>query len=165
LWDSRYLDDTIPLINYCGRSHSLMETSKGFPTDRQFVVPLAADPLPETDDHYVSFEGNYLLQGDRRSSAGRNGWIGNLVLDNPQVARHLQAEHGIGSNDAPHRLTTAFIADIPVGRERWIGRGMNVCWTNCRRLVAVQFSHACNPDNRWQSIQCGAPRDGNQRRR
>ena len=38
---------------------------------------------------------------------------------------NLKAEHGISANDATHRLTTAFIIDLPVGRGRWIGRGMN----------------------------------------
>ena len=41
------------------------------------------------------------------------------MLDN------LKAEWGIGSNDATHRLTTAFIVDLPFGRGRWLGRDMN----------------------------------------
>ena len=32
---------------------------------------------------------------------------------------------GISSNDATHRLTSAFIVDLPFGRGRWIGRNMN----------------------------------------
>jgi hypothetical protein len=41
------------------------------------------------------------------------------VLDN------LKAEHSISANDATHRLTAALIFDIPVGRERWIGKGIS----------------------------------------
>ncbi len=32
---------------------------------------------------------------------------------------------GSASSDATHRLTTAFILDLPIGRGRWIGGGMN----------------------------------------
>jgi len=125
--DSRYLDDTIPLIN-------LLRPFPQFDGNFEGLPKLIANSwyhslqirFQKRMNHYVSFEGNYTFsKATDDSSAGRNGWIGNLVLDNPQVLDNLQAEHGIGSNDAPHRLTTAFIADIPVGRERWIGRGMN----------------------------------------
>ena len=75
--------------------------------------------------HYISFEGNYTLsKATDDSSAGRNAWLTNLEFDNPQLLDNLKAEHGISSNDATHRLTTAFIIDLPVGRGRWIGRGM-----------------------------------------
>ena len=76
--------------------------------------------------HYVSFEGNYTFsKATDDSSAGRNAWIGNLGLDNPQVLDDLRAEHGIGSSDTPHRLTAAIILQVPVGKDRWIGGGMN----------------------------------------
>ncbi len=76
--------------------------------------------------HYISFEGNYTLsKATDDSAAGRNAWIGNLQYDNPQLLDDLKAEHGISANDATHRLTTAFILDLPVGHGRWIGRGMN----------------------------------------
>ena len=41
------------------------------------------------------------------------------MLDN------LKAEHALSSNDTPHRLAAAIIFDLPFGRDRWIGRGMN----------------------------------------
>ena len=41
------------------------------------------------------------------------------MLDN------LGPEYGISSNDATHRLTSAFIVDLPFGRGRWIGGNMN----------------------------------------
>ena len=76
--------------------------------------------------HYISFEGNYTFsKSTDDSSAGRNAWLTNLEFDNPQLLDNLKAEHGISANDATHRLTTAFIIDLPVGRGRWIGRGMN----------------------------------------
>ena len=76
--------------------------------------------------HYLSFEGNYTLsKATDDSSAGRNAWLTNLEFDNPQLLDDLKAEHGISSSDATHRLTAAFILDLPIGRGRWIGSGMN----------------------------------------
>ncbi|HMK23876.1 MAG TPA: TonB-dependent receptor, partial [Terriglobales bacterium] len=76
--------------------------------------------------HYISFEGNYTLsKSTDDSAAGRNAWIGNLQYDNPQLLDDLKAEHGISANDATHRLSAAFILEIPVGRGRWLGTGMN----------------------------------------
>ncbi len=76
--------------------------------------------------HYISFEGNYTFsKSTDDSSAGRNAWLGNLQYDNPQLLDDLKAEHSISSNDTPHRLTAAIIFDLPFGRDRWIGRGMN----------------------------------------
>jgi hypothetical protein len=76
--------------------------------------------------HYISFEGNYTLsKATDDSAAGRNAWIGNLQYDNPQLLDDLKAEHGISANDATHRLSAAFIFEVPVGRGRWLGSGMN----------------------------------------
>ncbi|MBS1850501.1 MAG: TonB-dependent receptor [Acidobacteria bacterium] len=76
--------------------------------------------------HYVSFEGNYTwAKATDYSSAGANAWIGNLGADNPQVLDDLAAEHSVGASDTRHRFTTAVIIDLPFGRGRWIGGGMN----------------------------------------
>ena len=75
--------------------------------------------------HHHHRDAGGLCEKHRDSAAGRNAWIGNLQYDNPQLLDNLKAEHGISANDATHRLTTAFILDLPVGRDRWIGRGMN----------------------------------------
>lgn len=76
--------------------------------------------------HYLSFEGNYTFsKATDNSSSGANAWVGNLQFDNPQVLDDLKAEHGISANDATHRFTTALIFDLPIGRGRWIGNGMN----------------------------------------
>jgi carboxypeptidase family protein/TonB-dependent receptor-like protein len=76
--------------------------------------------------HYISFEGNYTLsKSTDDSAAGRNAWLTNLEFDNPQLLDDLKAEHGISANDATHRLATAIILDLPVGRGRWLGSGLN----------------------------------------
>ena len=77
--------------------------------------------------HYISFEGNYTLsKSTDNSSAGANSFItGLLSSGNPQVFDNLRAEHAISANDATHRMVLATIAEVPVGRGRWIGRDMN----------------------------------------
>lgn len=115
--------------------------------------------------HYISFEGNYTFsKSTDDSSAGRNAWLGNLWLDNPQLLDNLAAEHGVSSNDTPHRLTAAIILDLPFGRDRWIGGGMN------RVLDAIVGGWALNGVVTFQSGQplavynsAGRLADGNQR--
>ena len=76
--------------------------------------------------HNVSFEGNYTFsKATDDSSSGANAWVGNLQFDNPQVLDNLKAEHGISANDATHRFVLAVIYDLPFGRGRWVGGGMN----------------------------------------
>ena len=125
--DSRYVDDTIP-------QQLLLEPYPQFDGGFEGLPTLNANSwyhslqirFQKRASHYISFEGNYTFsKATDDSSAGRNAWVGNLGLDNPQVLDNLRVEHGIGSNDAPHRLTAAIIIDLPFGRERWIGGGMN----------------------------------------
>ena len=107
--------------------------------------------------HYISFEGNYTFsKSTDDSSAGRNAWLGNLQYDNPQLLDNLRAEHGISSNDAPHRLTAAIIVDLPFGRDRWIGGGMNPC------LDAIVGGWALNS---VVTLQSGQPTGSLQQRR
>jgi len=76
--------------------------------------------------HYVSFEGNYTLsKSTDDSSVGFNAFVGGLNLGNPQQLDRLNLEHAISANDATHRFVLASIVDVPVGRNRWIGRDMN----------------------------------------
>ena len=90
------------------------------------MVPLVAGSLPEACQPLHQLRGQlHVLQSDRRFFGGSNAWIGNLGLDNPQELDNLRAEHGISSNDATHRLTTAFIVDLPIGKGRWIGRDLH----------------------------------------
>jgi hypothetical protein len=125
--DSRYIDDTIPLINLLRPYPEYDGNFEGLP---KLIANSWYNSLQirfqKRATHYISFEGNYTFSKSLDdSSAGRNAWIGNLILDNPQVLDNLKAEWGISSNDATHRLTTAFIVDLPFGRSRWIGRDMN----------------------------------------
>ncbi len=125
--DSRYVDATIP-------QQLLLEPYPQFDGGFEGLPTLNANSwyhslqirFQKRASHYISFEGNYTFsKSTDDSSAGRNAWLGNLWLDNPQVLDNLGAEHGIGSNDTPHRLTAAIILDLPFGRKRWIGSDMN----------------------------------------
>ena len=129
--DSRYVDDTIP-------QQLLLEPYPQFDGGFEGLPKLIATSwyhslqirFQKRASHYISFEGNYTFsKSTDDSSAGRNAWIGNLGLDNPQVLDNLKVEHGIGSNDAPHRLTAAVILDLPFGKDRvdWT-RHESVCW-------------------------------------
>ena len=125
--DSRYTDPTIP-------QQLLLEPYPQFDGGFEGLPTLNANSwynalqirFQKRASHYISFEGNYTfskLTDD--SSAGRNAWLGNLWIDNPQVLDNLKAEHAISANDTPHRLTAAIIFDVPVGKDRLIGRGWN----------------------------------------
>ncbi|HZQ94239.1 MAG TPA: carboxypeptidase regulatory-like domain-containing protein [Candidatus Sulfotelmatobacter sp.] len=164
--DSRYVDDTIP-------QQLLLEPYPQFDGGFEGLPKLIATSwyhslqvrFQKRASHYISFEGNYTFsKATDDSSAGRNAWLGNLWLDNPQVLDNLKAEHGISSNDAPHRLTAAIILDLPFGRDRWIGRGMNPV------LDAIVGGWALNSVVTMQSGQplalynaAGLLVDGNQR--
>jgi hypothetical protein len=125
--DSRYIDPTIP-------QQLLLEPFPQFDGGFEGLPTLNANSwyhslqirFQKRASHYISFEGNYTFsKWTDDSSAGRNSWLGNLWLDNPQVLDDLKAEHSIAANDTPHRLTTAIIVDIPVGKDRLIGGAMN----------------------------------------
>jgi hypothetical protein len=164
--DSRYVDDTIP-------QQLLLEPYPQFDGGFEGLPKLIATSwyhslqirFQKRASHYISFEGNYTFsKATDDSSAGRNAWIGNLGLDNPQVLDNLKAEHGIGSNDAPQRLVAAVILDLPIGRDRWIGRGMS------RTLDGIVGGWALNTVTTFQSGQplaifnsAGLLVDGNQR--
>lgn len=125
--DSRYIDDTIP-------QQLLLEPFPQFDGGFEGLPTLNANSwyhslqirFQKRASHYISFEGNYTFsKSTDDSSAGRNAWLGNLWLDNPQLLDDLKAEHSISANDTPHRLTTAIILDIPVGKDRLVGGAMN----------------------------------------
>ena len=50
---------------------------------------------------------------------------GEPPVGQPASARRSQSRACAQLNDTPHRLTAAIIFDLPFGRDRWIGRGMN----------------------------------------
>ncbi|PYX49475.1 MAG: hypothetical protein DMG76_37325 [Acidobacteria bacterium] len=164
--DSRYIDDTIP-------QQLLLEPYPQFDGGFEGLPTLNANSwyhslqirFQKRASHYISFEGNYTFsKSTDDSSAGRNAWLGNLQYDNPQVLDDLKAEHALSSNDTPHRLTAAIIVDLPFGRDRWIGGGMN------RVLDAIVGGWALNSVVTLQSGQplglfnsAGLLVDGNQR--
>jgi hypothetical protein len=127
LADSRYVDDTIP-------QQLLLEPYPQFDGGFEGLPTLNANSwyhslqirFQKRASHYISFGGNYTFsKSTDDSSAGRNAWVGNLGLDNPQLLDDLRAEHGISSNDTPHRLSGAVIFDLPVGKDRLVGGAMN----------------------------------------
>jgi hypothetical protein len=164
--DSRYVDDTIP-------QQLLLEPYPQFDGGFEGLPTLNANSwyhslqvrFQKRASHYVSFEGNYTFsKSTDDSSAGRNAWLGNLQYDNPQLLDDLRAEHGLSSNDTPHRLTAAIIVDLPFGKGRWIGGGMN------RVMDALVGGWALNTVVTLQSGQplalynaAGLLVDGNQR--
>ena len=79
--------------------------------------------------HGLSFEGNYTWsKATDYSSYGANSFIFHFTddgLGNPQDMNNLRAEHSIGANDTPQRFVLAAVYDLPFGRGRWMGGGMN----------------------------------------
>jgi carboxypeptidase family protein/TonB-dependent receptor-like protein len=84
-------------------------------------------------NHYFSVEGNYTFSKSMdNSSAGFNPFVGNLnntsagyPVGNPQQLDRLKSEWAVSANDATHRLVLATIVEVPVGKNRWIGKNMN----------------------------------------
>jgi hypothetical protein len=125
--DTIYNDPTIPRLNLLRPYPQFDGVFTGLPL-------LAANSwynslqvrFQKRASHNLSFEGNYTFsKATDDSSSGANAWVGNLQFDNPQVLDNLKVEHGISANDATHRFTMAVIYDLPFGRGRWIGGGMN----------------------------------------
>jgi hypothetical protein len=79
--------------------------------------------------HGLSFEGNYTWsKATDYSSYGANSFIFHFTddgLGNPQDINNLKAEHSIGANDTPQRFVLAAVYDLPFGRGRSMGGGMN----------------------------------------
>ena len=94
--------------------------------------------LPEGFSNYnalqVKFErrfsrGLYLLNSFTFSKAIDNG---SQVLEEPngntgtpQDVNNIRNDKGIGAYDQPFNNTTSFVWEVPIGRDRWIGGGMN----------------------------------------
>ncbi|MDP9337329.1 MAG: TonB-dependent receptor [Acidobacteriota bacterium] len=125
---SIYNDDTIPLVN-------LLRPYPQFDGPFSGLTLLSASAVyhslqvrfQKRPSHYISFEGNYTYsKAIDDSSAGANSFITNsLSSGNPQELDNLRAERSISANDATHRMVLATIFELPVGRNRWIGRDMN----------------------------------------
>jgi Carboxypeptidase regulatory-like domain/TonB dependent receptor-like, beta-barrel len=125
---SIYNDDTIPLVN-------LLRPYPQFDGAFSGLTLLSASAVyhslqvrfQKRPSHYVSFEGNYTFsKAIDNSSAGANSFITpSLSSGIPQELDNLRAERSVSANDATHRMVLATIFELPVGRNRWIGRDMN----------------------------------------
>ncbi len=125
--DSRYNQPTIPQVNLLRPYPQFDGNFEGLPLlEASSWYHSMQIRFQKRTTHYVSFEGNYTLsKSTDDSSIGANAFVGTLNNGNPQQLDRLNREHGISANDATHRLAVAVIFDIPVGRDRWIGRDMN----------------------------------------
>jgi hypothetical protein len=125
---SIYNDDTIPLVN-------LLRPYPQFDGPFAGLTLLSASAIyhslqvrfQKRPSHYISFEGNYTFsKAIDDSSAGANSFItASLSSGIPQELDNLRAERSVSANDATHRMVLATIFELPVGRNRWIGRDMN----------------------------------------
>jgi len=125
--DSQYGNPTLPLAN-------LLRPYPQFDGDFEGLPRLVANSwynsvqirFQKRTTHHISFEGNYTISKlTDNFSTGANAFVGTLNNGNPQQLDNLRAEHSISTNDTPQRLAAAIIFDLPVGRNRWIGSGMN----------------------------------------
>jgi hypothetical protein len=125
--DSQYGHPMIPLVN-------LLRPYPQFDGDFEGLPRLVANSwynsmqirFQKRTTHHISFEGSYTISKfTDNSSTGANAFVGTLNNGNPQQLDNLAAEHSISANDTPQRLAAAVIVDLPIGRDRWIGGGMN----------------------------------------
>ncbi len=127
--DSIYNNPTIPEGN-------LLRRFPQFDGDFEGLPLLAASSwyngllvrFQKRASHGLSFEGNYTWsKATDYSSYGANSFIffQGSGLGNPQDINNLRAEHSIGANDSPQRFVLAAVYDLPFGRGRWMGGGMN----------------------------------------
>jgi hypothetical protein len=125
--DSQYGNSTLPLAN-------LLRPYPQFDGDFEGLPKLVANSwynslqirFQKRTTHHISFEGSYTFSKlTDNSSTGANAFVGTLNNGNPQQLDNLKAEHSISANDTPQRLALAVVYDLPVGRDRWIGGGMN----------------------------------------
>jgi hypothetical protein len=123
--DSRYSEDTIPLLN-------LLRPFPQFDNNFEGLPLMAASSwynallvrFQKRASHGLSFEGSYTwAKATDNSSYGANSFIffNGSGLGFPQDLNNLGAEHSVGANDTRHRFTLATVYDLPFGRHRWVG--------------------------------------------
>ena len=127
--DSIYNNDTIPLVNLLKPYPQFDGDYEGLPltTANSWYNGLLIR-FQKRPSHGLSFEGSYTYShATDNSSYGANSWIffNGSGLGQPQDLNNLQAEYSIGANDTPHRFTLATVYDLPFGRSRAFGGGMN----------------------------------------
>ena len=104
-----------------------MEALKGCHAGRNLLVStrcrFGSRNAPATTS---ASKGTTLLESDRRLVRGAKSLVRQSAVSTiRRTLDNLKAEHSIGANDTPHRLTAAFILIFRSGKGRWIGRGMN----------------------------------------
>jgi hypothetical protein len=123
--DSRYSDDTLPLVN-------LLRPFPQFDNNFEGLPLLAASSwynallvrFQKRASNGLSFEGSYTwAKATDNSSYGANSFIffNGSGLGFPQDLNNLGAEHSVGANDTRHRFVLATVYDLPFGRHRWVG--------------------------------------------
>ena len=127
--DSRYSDSTIPLVNLLRPYPQFDNNFEGLPlfTASSWYNAMLVR-FQKRESHGLSFEGNYTwAKATDNSSYGANSFVffGGSGLGSPQDLNNLKAEYSVGANDTRHRFEIAIVYDLPVGRERWLGKGMN----------------------------------------
>lgn len=138
--------DTVLLADF-NQARTLTATEAALPGAQQPSLqsrrPIAgfgsiSAAIPEGFSHYNALQvklerrfsrGLYVLNSFTFSKAIDNG---SQVLEEPngntgtpQDIHNIAADKGIGAYDQPFNNTTSFVWDLPVGRGRWIGGGMN----------------------------------------
>jgi hypothetical protein len=125
--DSIYNDPEIPLLNLLRLYPQFDGPFEGLPLlGASSWYNALQIRFQKRMTNYISFEGGYTWSKETDdSSVGRNAWVGSLASDNPQELDNLKPEWSIGANDATNRLALGVVGDLPIGRGRWIGGGMN----------------------------------------
>ncbi len=130
--DSLYTQPYVPLINLL---HPFPQYAGGFTGFPLFVATSSYHSMQlrfeKRTTHGIQFLGAYTWSKFiDNSDAGGNAWIGGQgnglgFIGAPQDLSNLRAEKSLSANDTPQRLVFAVIYELPVGRGKALGRGMN----------------------------------------
>jgi Carboxypeptidase regulatory-like domain len=124
---SAYTLSTVPLLNLLRPYPQFNGTFEGLPNfgANSWYNSLQVR-FEKRASHYLSFNGNYTFsKATDDSSIGFNAFVGNLDFGDPQQLDRLNKEWAISANDATHRFVLATVVDVPIGKDRWIGKDMN----------------------------------------
>jgi len=131
-FDSIYTQPFVPLGNLVRPFPQFNGTFTGFPL---FVATSSYHSLQarfeKRPSHGISFLAAYTFSKFLTDSdAGGNAWIGGQgqglgFIGAPQDLTNLRAEKSVSANDTPQRLVIAVVYELPLGRGKALGRGMN----------------------------------------
>ncbi len=175
--DSRYNDDTIPLINLLRPYPQFDGAFDGFPIfGANAMYNSLQIRFEKRTGKYFTIQGSYTLSRMMDdSSSGDNGWVGWYSVGGPQALDQLSNEYTISANNATHRLAAAFTGQIPIGRNLLIGSNMNRVldaviggWSASSNLtlqsgqpVAIRMSRNRLADGRQRpNVTCSNPGTG-----